>query len=193
MKYFVSDTHFQHKKIVEITNRGVETTQEQHTEWLINLWNKQVTDNDQVYLLGDVSFATKYDQIKEVFQRLNGQIFVVKGNHDRTAMLDKLLDDHLIQAWYQYKEIKIGTTDVCLFHFPISSWNKQGYGSIMLHGHCHGSFTPEKGKILDVGIDSAYNIFGEHRLFSEDDVVEYMNSRKININDHHKDNTEYAD
>jgi len=189
MKYFVSDTHWHHKKIVEITNRGVETTQEEHTDWLINLWNKQVTNSDQVYLLGDVSFATKYDQIKEVFERLNGQIFVVKGNHCRTAMLDKLLDDHLIQAWYQYKEIKINTTDVCLFHFPISSWNKQGYGSIHLHGHCHGSFTPEKGKILDVGIDSAYNIFGVHRLFSELDIIEYMSKREVNVNDHHKDRT----
>lgn len=187
MKYFVSDTHWHHKKIVEITDRKNVVTQEEHTEWLINLWNKQITNNDQVYLLGDVSFATKYELIKEVFNQLNGQIFVVKGNHDRSEMLKKLLDDRLIQAWYEYKEIKVKEHSVCLLHFPMASWNKHGYGSFHLHGHCHGTYTPEKGKILDVGIDSAYNIFGTHRLFSENDVVDYMSSRKININDHHKE------
>ena len=91
MKYFTSDPHWHHKKIVEITDRKDVVTQEEHTKWLIDLWNKQVTNNDQVYLLGDVSFATKYELIKEVFNQLNGQIFVVKGNHDRSEMLKKII------------------------------------------------------------------------------------------------------
>lgn len=81
MKYFVSDTHWHHKKIVEITNRGVETTQEEHTDWLINLWNKQVTNSDQVYLLGDVSFATKLDIIEYMSKR---EVNVNDHHKDRT-------------------------------------------------------------------------------------------------------------
>ena len=52
----------EHKKIVEITNRGVETTQEEHTDWLINLWNKQVTDNDSIEWQKILAEWTKYKQ-----------------------------------------------------------------------------------------------------------------------------------
>ena len=186
---FTSDLHFLHKNIVQFTKRSVDTTQENHTEWLIDLWNKQVKHGDFVYVLGDVCFGTKYEQFKEIFSALNGQISVIKGNHDRSKFLDNLKSDNLIQNWCDYKEIKIKEASTCLFHYPISSWHKQGYGSLMLHGHCHGSFNPDKGKILDVGLDSAYNHYGEHRFFTEDDIVEFMSKREININDHHQDQT----
>jgi hypothetical protein len=55
----------------------------------------------------------------------------------------------------------------------------------MLHGHCHGSFQPKYGKILDVGLDNAYNAYGQHLFFTEDDIVEYMKYRKNEIVDHH--------
>ena len=58
-----------------------------------------------------------------------------------------------------------------------------------MHGHCYGSLGSAKGKILDVGLDSAYNIFGEHRFFTEQDVIEYMQSRELPVADHHKDRT----
>ena len=92
----------------------------------------------------------------------------------------------MIQNWYQYEEIKISATPVCLFHFPIASWHKQGYGSLHLHGHCHGSYTTGKGKILDVGIDSAYNIKGKHEFFSEEDIANYMSHRELQTVDHHR-------
>lgn len=186
---FTSDLHFLHKNIVQFTKRSVDTTQENHTEWLIDLWNKQVKRGDIVYVLGDVCFGTKYDQFIEIFSALNGQISVIKGNHDRSKFLDNLKSDNLIQNWYDYKEIKVNEQNVCLFHFPISSWNRQGYGSWMLHGHSHGSFNPEEGKILDVGLDSAYNHYGEHRFFTEQDLENFMINRVVNVNDHHKDRT----
>jgi len=186
---FTSDLHFLHKNIVSFTNRGKDTSQENHTEWLIELWNKQVKKSDSVYILGDVCFGTKYEQYTEIFNALNGGVFIIKGNHDRSKMLNSLKEDNLIQNWYEYKEIKIKDNSVCLFHYPISSWHKQGYGSWMLHGHCHGSFNPELGKILDVGLDSAYNHYNEHKFFTEDDIEKFMSSRKVHINDHHKDMT----
>lgn len=55
----------------------------------------------------------------------------------------------------------------------------------MLHAHSHGNYEAE-GKILDVGIDSAYNIFGEHRYFRVSDIFNYMKDREIKVNDHHQ-------
>jgi calcineurin-like phosphoesterase family protein len=65
--YFTSDLHHSHKNIVEFTERGKATSKDQHNEWLIDIWNKTVQKNDQVYHLGDLSFATKYSETVGLF------------------------------------------------------------------------------------------------------------------------------
>ena len=184
--FFTSDLHLFHKKIVEFTNRNIETSQERHEEWLIDLWNAQVHKGDLVYILGDVSFAKDADETESVLRKLNGQKFVVKGNHDKSEDLDKLVSSNAIVKWEQYKERKVNNQHICMFHFPIMSWHKQHYGSWHLHGHSHGMLKESKGKMLDAGIDSAYDIFGEHRLFSFEDVYDIMSSKELNISDEHR-------
>ena len=185
MIFFTSDLHHKHKNICQFTNRHKFTSQEKHDEWLANLWNTTVAPTDKVWHLGDFSFTHKYDEIAEYVSTLNGQKFFIKGNHDRRENLDKLKADGLIQNWYDYKEIKIGETKVVLFHYPISAWHQQHRDSLMLHGHCHGSFTG-KGKILDVGLDSAFNITGEHTFFREEDIKSYVDLKNLYIADHHR-------
>lgn len=188
-RWMTSDLHFHHKNIVRFTNRGKDTTQELHDDWLIDLWNKQVSASDEIFHLGDFSFAKKYDEVAEIVSKLKGQKHFLKGNHDDRKILERLKTDGLICNWHDYKEIKFGDTTACLFHFPVGSWHKQGYGAIHLHGHCHGNYLDGKGKILDVGLDSAYNILGEHRFFAEQDVLQYMQGREIYLADHHRNNT----
>lgn len=184
MKFFTSDLHHKHKNICKYTSRNKETLTEEHDQWLINIWNDAVLPSDVVYHIGDLSFSTKYDQVAEFVSALKGQKFLIKGNHDRTEFLDQLKADNLIQNWYDYKEIKIGDNKVILFHFPISAWHQQHRNSFHLHGHSHGSHV-QSGKILDVGIDSSYNISGTHTLFSENAVLEYMQGRNTVVSDHH--------
>lgn len=184
--YFTSDLHFHHKNVCKYTRRHEVVQQEHHEEWLIDIWNSTVKRSDKIWHLGDLTFLTKYEDIAVLVKKLNGQKFFIKGNHDRTKVLDALKKDGLIQNWYQYEEIKISATPVCLFHFPIASWHKVGYGAWHLHAHCHGSYTTGKGKILDVGIDSAYSVTGKHKFFSEEDIINYMSHRQIKTVDHHR-------
>lgn len=184
--YFTSDMHFSHKRIVEFTNRGKETTQEDHDDWLIEVWNSTVKNEDKVFMLGDFSFSTTYDKVANQVSKLKGQKFFVKGNHDHSEFMLRLKEERLIQEYYEYKEIKLLGNTAVLFHFPIASWHRQGYGSCHLHGHSHGGFTGTKGKMLDVGIDSSYNLYGEHRLFSESDIQEYIQSQEIVVADAHR-------
>lgn len=186
MKIFTSDLHVHHNRIVEFTNRDVDTTQENHTEWLISVWNKNVTKSDICYHLGDFSFAKKYDDIALFVSKLNGQKIFIKGNHDRREHLDQLVKDNLIQAWYDYKEIKLQDIPTVLFHFPIASWHRQSHGAIHLHGHCHGNFKDYRGKMLDVGLDSAYNLYGEHKFITENEVLEFMKEQSIYSADQHR-------
>ena len=41
--------------------------------------------------------------------------------------------------------------------------------------------------ILDVGIDSAYNVFGKHKLFSTEEVLSIMETKQVHVKDHHKE------
>ena len=176
--FFTSDLHFFHKHICEYTDRPKMSVDE-HTEWLVEIWNKQVTPKDVVYSLGDFAFHSKRDKIQSLVNRLNGQKHFIKGNHcDRKAWSGVTG----INWFKDYKEINIeheGTKyHICMMHFPIYAWHKQGHGSLMCHGHSHGALQMQ-GKALDVGIDNAYNLFGEHRFFSFEDIVEFMKDRPI--------------
>jgi calcineurin-like phosphoesterase family protein len=183
MKYFTSDLHAFHKNISKFTDRKLVTSVEDHESWLTNIWNSKVTNSDLVYILGDLSFG-KYNETVEFLKSLNGQKIVIKGNHDNERHLSRLVSEKIILTWKLYDEIDIQGTKACLMHFPIASWHKQHYGSYMLFGHSHGMFQGQ-GKTLDVGIDSAYKIFGKHKLFSED-IVSFMQHKEIYIADSHR-------
>ena len=187
--YFTSDLHHQHKRICELTGRKHVTKYENHTQWLIDLVNKRVTNSDQLYLLGDISFSRKFSDVADFYSQLNGQKFVIKGNHDDRKVLYQLVSEGIIQAWYDYKEKTVTYNDkeyhLVMMHFPIASWHKQHYGSIHLHGHTHGSYQGQ-GKILDVGVDNSIKIFDEYKVFSLEDVVYFANQREISSPSHHQ-------
>ncbi len=187
MKIFTSDLHFGHKRIVEFTNRGVECgSQQNHDLWLIDLWNREVSAGDLVYHLGDFSFYKQYDDVANTVSQLKGQKIFIKGNHDRREHLDQLVKDQLIQVWYDYKEITLDKTSVILFHYPIASWHKQGYGAYHLHGHCHGNFKDSRGKMLDVGLDSSYNLYMKHKFIDENEIHEFMKHEQLYLADQHR-------
>lgn len=64
------------------------------------------------------------------------------------------------------------------------TWVMRRNGVVQITGNCHGSFQGE-GRILDVGLDSAYNLFREHKYFSLKDVCNLMDGRSVVVKDHH--------
>lgn len=187
--FFTSDLHFGHKNILTYTRRGEVKPQDIcHDEWLIDIWNKQVKENDTVYHLGDFSFHG-WKRSNEIISRLFGQKVMIRGNHDGEKSW-KLYKDIKNVRCYDYKEISHEKVKIVLFHFPIEIWHSQHKGAWHLHGHSHGNFVKPDGFLLDVGIDSAYNILGEHRLFTMQDVCDYMKTRTLSKKkDHHGNET----
>ncbi len=176
--WFTSDTHFDHKRIMEFcpkTRFG--ESPEEMTELLITKWNDDVAPNDTVYHIGDVSWAGTERTI-EILGRLNGHKYLILGNHDKGI---RGAAEKLFVNVSTYMSHKIDRVDVVMFHFPIVEWDKMHYGSFHLFGHVHGKNMGIAGKAMDVGIDARPR--GDMGLFSWDEVREYMKDRPIL--DHH--------
>lgn len=102
-------------------------------ETIIKNWNNVVTKNDEVYILGD--FAWNNVVGLEVLKRLNGNKFIVLGNHDR---VNSEMNKYFI--WQKpYAEIKDEGRHVVLCHYPIAHWRNADYGTIHLYGHIHAA------------------------------------------------------
>lgn len=166
--WFTSDLHFGHKRIIEFcpNTRSYISVEEMNND-IINKWNSQVSDKDIVFILGDVSFA-KEDVTLQCLSQLNGNLYLVTGNHDKGLPLQRFE-----RVYNNYAEIKIDNVDVVMCHYPIYEWNKMRYGSYHLYGHVHGKPIPVTGRLMDVGWD----VKGE--LFSWEQIVEHLEPKLV--------------
>lgn len=81
--WFTSDTHFFHKNVIKYCNRPFLTVEEMN-ETLIDNWNSCVGVDDTVFHLGDFAFCN-YTSMAGIFNRLNGRIYLILGNHDNST------------------------------------------------------------------------------------------------------------
>ena len=122
-------------------------------EAIIANWNTIINPTNQVYILGDVSFTSNGETVR-LLKRLNGIKHLIVGNHDKA-----LCRDHTFKSEFEsindYLELKYNKRYICMFHFPIESWNRKHHNAIHLHGHMH-SVNPEilTQRRMDVGLDS---------------------------------------
>lgn len=157
--FFTSDCHFGHRKILTMGNGRPFDTIEEHDKALIDNWNKKiVSNNDIVYVLGDMFWNYNSKQIKETLSQLNGKKYLILGNHDRINHNEKS------DSWEDitpYMELTIDNDVIILCHYPIAEWKHCFRGSYHLHGHTHGTFDysnhnyPHNNhNIYDVGVDT---------------------------------------
>lgn len=105
-------------------------------EAIINNWNSVISDGDDVYHLGDVTFSKDETTILNILDRLNGNIYLISGNHDQPVFNNKRVYNKF--RWVKpYHEAYFGKIKVCMFHYPIHEWNGAHRGAWMLHGHTH--------------------------------------------------------
>ena len=122
--FFISDTHFGHKAVIQFCNRPFSSVEEMN-ERLIENWNSVVRDQDEVIHVGDVMFAGKPNLI---LPRLKGNKKLVLGNHDHYKNL-KVYFNKFYGAKYQ--------STMLVTHVPvhINCLGKRFTHNI--HGHLH--------------------------------------------------------
>lgn len=138
MNFFISDLHFGHTNCLAFDNRPFKTI-EQHDELLVKFWNETVGVDDDVYILGDISWYGS-SKTASIFRQLNGNKHLIKGNHDGGLLRNAELRDLFVEI-KDYKELDIGGgKSVVLCHYPIPCFKNHFYGWYHLYGHVHNSF-----------------------------------------------------
>lgn len=136
--YYISDLHLGHANCLAFDDREFPNI-EAHDNTIIERWNSAVGVDDDVWILGDISWYNATKTV-EIFRQLNGTKFLCAGNHDKRLLKNKDVQG-LFAEITNYKELQI--TDklgVVLCHYPIPCYNHHYYGWIHLYGHVHTSF-----------------------------------------------------
>ena len=137
--FFTSDLHFGHENVIRFDNRPFNTVEEMDDE-MIKRWNTKVGKGDIVYVLGDFIWKAATNEAVSIIRRLNGQIILIKGNHDR--FLHNAAAKKALAGIKDYDDICViledGTTRRCILsHYFIPFYNGHRYQAIHLHGHSH--------------------------------------------------------
>lgn len=136
MKYYISDLHLFHNRILEKFNHPFSSVEEMH-EMIINNWKNKVKADDTVYILGDVGMYHP-KEIGNILNNLPGHKILITGNHDfkniHSGSYKKVFDKIT-----SYLEIEDNGRNVILFHYPIEDWNGKYREYYHLHGHIHNN------------------------------------------------------
>lgn len=164
--YFSGDGHIGHKGILKYMPErpyatDLDTTA--HDEWFIDLWQKTIGKHDRIYFAGDLTFY-KSEVARQLLERLPGEKYLAVGNHDDSIKAHS----NYFRKVAQIMEITVKPSmcdclqeelHIVLCHYPLLDWPGKYQGSIMLHGHCHGTMdefnTSSIDLRFDVGIDGA--------------------------------------
>lgn len=136
--WFVSDTHFSHKAIINFCKRPFNSIEEMN-EVLISNWNSVINPQDLVFHLGDFAFASN-GEWKRILGQLNGKIHLIVGNHDDSRYPGRQTFD-LFESVSLQKHLIIDKRHVILNHYPFlcyaGTYRKPDNCAIQLHGHVH--------------------------------------------------------
>lgn len=145
---------------------------------MIERWNSVIKPHHLIYHLGDFAMGCSPAYARSILERLNGQISLCIGSHDKIAMHRKCRGFFVNIKESFYLHINKG---ILLAHCCRKVWEKSHHGSWHLFGHSHGgldAYAEQEGKILDVGVDG--HDFTPWHL---DEVVAVMETRPLNFND----------
>lgn len=182
MIYFTSDLHLGHDRFFIWYQRGFKSVEEMN-EGIISRWNSRITDEDDVYILGDLVMGGVENV--EMLERLNGKLHIIFGNHDGPKKREAYAElDNVIECGWA-TELKYRKYTFFLSHYPtmvindeIKDLNSLRECPLNLFGHTHqelSNFYNDDCRMYHVGVDS-------HNCYpvAIDDVINSM-KRKFEV------------
>ena len=158
MIYIIGDTHFGHSLLEGLEYRG-----EGFEERIIKNWNQVVKPGDKVIHLGDFSLgrykgASANKSITIWREKLNGEIILIRGNHDHNPC------EWYMKNGFSFCADSIGMDyrgkKLIFTHEPTQLFE---VGQMNIHGHLHGNshrlegdlawYNPGDPHYLDVSVE----------------------------------------
>jgi calcineurin-like phosphoesterase family protein len=163
--WFSSDFHMGHRNVVGYCKRpflfdyslGFDDKYKYNfdvdlmDETIIANYNHVVKPQDTVYLLGDIMMGSNTkERMPALRKRLNGNITVVLGNHDKSAKF--MLECGFDQVVKEIDTAIDGKRVFMRHHPPERPEAKWGIYDVILVGHVHEKWS-QRGKVINVGVD----------------------------------------
>lgn len=161
--FFTSDSHLRHANVLQFEPKTRKFNSiEEHDEHIISTWNEYVKPNDTIYHLGDFCLAGVTRWI-EILERLNGNIHLIKGNHDRDKVAKRVLREGLIKEYYPIGHyMKTSGYILHLTHYPLEIGIRPRMFNISGHIHSHENTMQNQMNVgLDSPIDYGLTKFGQ--------------------------------
>lgn len=193
MRFFTSDTHFGHERIISLCNRPFADVHEMN-EAIIRNWNNVVSPEDTVFHLGDVAMGP-WVEWDSLLTRLNGYKILVVGNHDRIFRGNNFRQQErfgpLYDKWFNevhenYPKLNLSNEMVVnLSHFPYDGDSHDGDrytedrmlddGTTLIHGHTHLNQIVSRSKKGALQIHVGQDAF-DYTPVSEEQIVNLLAS-----------------
>lgn len=149
MIYYIGDTHFGDKRVMELADRPYSSIQEMDND-IVRKWNLRVRENDTVYVLGDFAFD---DISAQVIDKLCGRKILIIGNHDEVFSAETLRKFVCVKT---IETISDCNRSVCLCHYPLLSYKNSVYGGYHVFGHIHNNKN-DKAYYLQSQLSNSFN------------------------------------
>lgn len=172
MIYFTSDLHFNHDRDFIYKPRGFDSCWAMNRK-IIENWNSIVTEEDDVYVLGDLMLGDNFIG-KRIISSLKGNIHVILGNHDTDQRI-KIYNElpNVVDIKFADRLRYKGYT-FYLSHYPTFTGNLDQEKPLKarvlnLYGHTHSSekFYEENFTMYNVALDAHDN-----KVVSIEDIIE---------------------
>lgn len=172
-KWFIADTHFSHANIIRYANRPFASVEEMDYA-LINNWNLCVSEDDQVFFLGDFGLGS-VQYLQSICAKLKGNKICIRGNHDANPnRMNRIGFSVVLEAAF----LKIGHNNVELIHVPTD----RPPAHFQLHGHVHDKKT---NKLILNQLNLCVEVW-DYKPVSEKAILSILDKATPNLNNSKK-------
>lgn len=181
MRYFTSDWHLGHERILTLCARPF-TSVDSMNQAIIDSTNAAVGKDDELWIVGDLALGSIHDSLAWLSKLTCRNITLIAGNHDRVhPHMHKNKPGKSAEWQALYQEAGIGTialqhtveidgntVDVCHFPYPAEQganshdmgptdryapWRPRDIGQWLICGHVHQAWR-QRGRAINVGVDA---------------------------------------
>ncbi len=155
MIFFIADMYLGNEAIIKMCDRPFEDADEMDM-FIIEMWNGKVSENDTVYIIGDMFHGHKDPE--SVLRELKGKKILITDDPDGMG-INKLDYSKYFLSVGSFAKIPDGKRRLILCHYPLLTWRDEEE-RFMIHGYIRNNtdmkywpFIKNNPRILNAGVD----------------------------------------